>query len=417
MTKRAVALAGGGSLGAYEVGAFEALRELGIDYDIVTGTSIGALNGAFFATGEYDRCRKLWEDITPEGVMVQGVNISKRALMEADSEKAVLKSFMSFLKNYVKRRGSADITPFRHYVADAIDPVAVKNAPRKFGLVTTLLPRLSEVDLVVNDLPVDRILPYLHASSACAPVFPIEEIDGKKYIDGFYNNNLPIDFAFRLGAEEVIAIDLKLFSIKPQHSYFLSLPNVIYIAPFASLGSMLDFSQEPIRRHMRLGYLDTMKRFGRYRGYRFTFNNADDFEALGDEFLVNLAHENGIYFKNCITAITAGIQREMRASDYLLRATELVYEPLFSEAEQEKIWDLREFIALGRERLIAGTLNEDNKVGQRLLQVYHHAVAAPSLDSMAKIREDGFANEITRLALHLFPLFYVRKALPAPAST
>ena len=44
--KTGIALAGGGSKGSYQTGAWKALRELGIDYDIVTGTSIGAINGA-----------------------------------------------------------------------------------------------------------------------------------------------------------------------------------------------------------------------------------------------------------------------------------------------------------------------------------------------------------------------------------
>ena len=44
--KTGIALAGGGSKGSYQTGVWKALRELGIDYDIVTGTSIGAINGA-----------------------------------------------------------------------------------------------------------------------------------------------------------------------------------------------------------------------------------------------------------------------------------------------------------------------------------------------------------------------------------
>ena len=44
---RAVVLSGGGSKGAYEIGVWKALRKLHISYDIVTGTSVGALNAAF----------------------------------------------------------------------------------------------------------------------------------------------------------------------------------------------------------------------------------------------------------------------------------------------------------------------------------------------------------------------------------
>ena len=44
----ALALSGGGTRGAYEVGAYKALLELGINIKAITGTSIGALNGAMF---------------------------------------------------------------------------------------------------------------------------------------------------------------------------------------------------------------------------------------------------------------------------------------------------------------------------------------------------------------------------------
>ena len=50
--KRAIVLAGGGTKGSYEVGVWRTLNELGIDYQIVTGTSIGSINGVFMASGE-----------------------------------------------------------------------------------------------------------------------------------------------------------------------------------------------------------------------------------------------------------------------------------------------------------------------------------------------------------------------------
>ena len=47
--KRAIVFAGGGTKGAYQTGFVKALRELKIEYDIVTGTGIGALNGCLLA--------------------------------------------------------------------------------------------------------------------------------------------------------------------------------------------------------------------------------------------------------------------------------------------------------------------------------------------------------------------------------
>ena len=48
--KRAIVLAGGGAKGSYHFGFWKAIRELGIDFQIVTGSSVGALNGAMMAS-------------------------------------------------------------------------------------------------------------------------------------------------------------------------------------------------------------------------------------------------------------------------------------------------------------------------------------------------------------------------------
>ena len=58
--KRALVLCGGGSRGAYEVGAYQALVEAGYTFDIIVGTSIGALNGALIVQDTYFRGMRLW---------------------------------------------------------------------------------------------------------------------------------------------------------------------------------------------------------------------------------------------------------------------------------------------------------------------------------------------------------------------
>lgn len=61
--KQAIALAGGGTKGAYQVGAWKAMREL-IPFDIVTGTSIGSVTAALMVQGDFDRAWELWTHIT-----------------------------------------------------------------------------------------------------------------------------------------------------------------------------------------------------------------------------------------------------------------------------------------------------------------------------------------------------------------
>ena len=61
--KRAIVLSGGGAKGAYQVGVWRALRKLGIKYSIVTGTSVGALNGVLMVQNEYIKARSMWYNI------------------------------------------------------------------------------------------------------------------------------------------------------------------------------------------------------------------------------------------------------------------------------------------------------------------------------------------------------------------
>ena len=61
---RAVVLSGGGSKGSYEIGVWKALRKMHIKYDIVTGTSIGALNGALMTQNTYFKALYIWNKLS-----------------------------------------------------------------------------------------------------------------------------------------------------------------------------------------------------------------------------------------------------------------------------------------------------------------------------------------------------------------
>lgn len=75
--KTALVLGGGGSRGAYEIGVWQALRELGIKLDIVCGTSVGSINGAVIVQDEFDLAVKLWHELETE--MIFDVDIPKQS--------------------------------------------------------------------------------------------------------------------------------------------------------------------------------------------------------------------------------------------------------------------------------------------------------------------------------------------------
>src|SRR3990167_7073531 len=67
----ALVLSGGGGKGAYQIGCWAALRDVGISkFTVISGTSVGALNGALIAANDFDLARQIWENLD-EGKVIR----------------------------------------------------------------------------------------------------------------------------------------------------------------------------------------------------------------------------------------------------------------------------------------------------------------------------------------------------------
>ena len=73
---RAIVLSGGGAKGAYQIGVWKALRKLNIHYDIVTGTSVGALNGAFMVQRDYLHALWMWYHINFDMITAEKIDVN-----------------------------------------------------------------------------------------------------------------------------------------------------------------------------------------------------------------------------------------------------------------------------------------------------------------------------------------------------
>ena len=266
--KRAIVLAGGGSRGAYELGAWQALDELGESFDGFFGTSIGSLNAALMAQGDLKLAEELWSNITVGQVMTDGINLD----FSVESILAQRKELLPFLKQFARNRG-ADITPLIALTRRVIDERRIRAARVSFGLVTVKFPSLQPVVIRLDQMPEGTLVDYLMASSACFPAFPVYTFGSEGYIDGGYYDNLPISLAINDGAEEITVIDLHVRPIHPQE---VGKPYARYIHPVVPLGSTLLFEQEMIQRNRLLGYYDTLRSFGRLRGWLYAIAPVDE---------------------------------------------------------------------------------------------------------------------------------------------
>lgn len=306
--KRALVLCGGGSLGSYEVGVWRYFREKGITFDMVCGTSIGSLVGALYVQDDYDKCVSLWENITVGDVMVNGINLGKNPTKNMTAAKA-----FAFAKTYLKNSG-ADTAPFKKLLSEVINPEKIKNSNIPLGLVTTSYPSMKQVNKISTEMKEEEILPYLIASSACWPIFSVMKIGTKRYVDGGFCDNLPIDLAIKMGATRIVAVKLKSYPPVPQHKELMELPFVKTIEASHDLGGIMDFEHDVLMNNMQLGYLDAKKAYGDVLGIKFAFKDFDTLATLANDFAMEAIKDDLPLWKS--------LQKELLSKGYNCKTSE-----------------------------------------------------------------------------------------------
>lgn len=233
-----LALAGGGGKGAYEIGVWQALIELGIDthISVVAGTSVGALNAALFYQNDIELAKNIWFNISHDQLLTSN-DVPGDAFFTNDGLTSFIRRvlFSSHAPKNIrcyatcKNANSGELNYFE--LSHIIDP----GYRRKILL----------------------------ASSAMPTIYPMVEIDGIAYTDGGANgDNLPIFPVYENGVSTIIAVHLSQKSLFEASEFRDRWPGVeiIEIIPSKSLGGVLsgtlDFSSHGARRRYDLGYRD-----------------------------------------------------------------------------------------------------------------------------------------------------------------
>lgn len=183
-TDTALILAGGGSLGAVQVGMLRALVETGLEPSFVIGSSVGAINAAYFAGSPdiagVERLSEIWcnlrrSDIFPLSLAaLTGVLRRANAVIDPSSLRRLVGTHLSY-----ERIEQARLT--LHIMATDQQGVSV---------------RLSQGPVI------DAIM----ASAAVPGLFPPVSIDGRPLIDGAIGANTPLRVAADLGARRIIVL-------------------------------------------------------------------------------------------------------------------------------------------------------------------------------------------------------------------
>lgn len=252
---RAIVLSGGGAKGAYQVGVWKALRKLHIKYDIITGTSIGAINGMMMTQNDYNKCLNMWKKI----------NYTKlyKGFGNTNSDVPVKEYLDGILK------GGLDTSKIKKIINDFFNSKKLYNSKIKFGVVSYNLTKNMVINSTKENTPSFKLTDYILASATCFPVFKPTIVDNEVLIDGGYYDNIPINLAIDMGADEIIAVDLesigKIQKVKDESV------KITYIRPNNKLSSFLRFEKDLALQMINLGYNDTMKKFNKLDGNIYTF--------------------------------------------------------------------------------------------------------------------------------------------------
>jgi NTE family protein len=211
-----LALQGGGALGAYQAGVYEALAESGIHPDWIAGISIGAINAAIIAGNPPDRrverLREFWTQVTADGLWA-GLGDASVGIARGDSLRHLLNQMSAGFALARGARGFFAARPLTPW----LQPAGTIEATSFYDIsdLKLTLERLVDFDrlnagttrfsvgavnvrtgnLVCFDTTTHAVRPeHVMASAALPPGFPAVEIEGEHYWDGGLVSNTPLQW-------------------------------------------------------------------------------------------------------------------------------------------------------------------------------------------------------------------------------
>ena len=212
----ALVLQGGGALGAYQAGVYQALSEAGIHPNWISGVSIGAINAAIIAGNppdtRIDRLRNFWTQVTADGPW-PGAGDACFSLAKGDAMRQLInqmsanfatvggaRGFFSArpIPPWFQPPGTIEATSFydtndlKHTLERLVDFDRINSGETRFsvGAVNVVTGNFVYFDTTTHTIRPDHIM----ASGALPPGFPAIEIDGEQYWDGALVSNTPLQW-------------------------------------------------------------------------------------------------------------------------------------------------------------------------------------------------------------------------------
>ena len=247
-----IVLDGGGARGAYQIGAWKALKEAGVKVCAVAGTSVGALNGAMICMDDVEKAEQVWSELTFSKVMDVDDAWMERLFDRENKFTEVISEVWDKLLE-----GGVDITPLREMIHELVDEEQIRRCGKEFCLITFSVSEWKKLDLSIRDIPEGQLEDFLLASAYLIG-FKNEKLHGKHYVDGGLVNNLPLESLVERGYKNII--EIRIYG--PGVVRYVKMPEdgcKYEIGPRVSLGSIIEFDSRRSVRNMKIGYYDAKR--------------------------------------------------------------------------------------------------------------------------------------------------------------
>ncbi|WP_333647692.1 patatin-like phospholipase family protein [Lacrimispora sp.] len=327
-------LEGGGAKGAYQIGAWKALREAGVRIKGVAGSSVGSLNGALICMDDLERAEDVWRNIEYSRVMSVSDDVME-AIKKKDFKSLNLQELINRGFQIVKD-GGFDITPLKNLIEEVVgDEEKIKNSERELYAITYSVSDWAGkvVDVRSGD---EGCVKDMLLASAYFPAFKNEKLGGKRYMDGGGFNNVPIDVLIDRGYEDIIVI--RIYGWGYDRERVVKIPEgvtVSHIAPRQDLGGILEFDKKQARKNMNLGYYDA-KRFLYGLAGRIYYIDAPNGEPYYFDKMMSELEMLKLYLKDWIHEEDTGSLTGYRAF------TEKIFPRLAEEYKLKEGWDYKD---------------------------------------------------------------------------
>jgi NTE family protein len=276
---RALVLSGGGCKGAFQVGALKKwMAEDGLDYEILTGISVGSINSTYLAQFPVGQGKQAWEIL--------------HGLWSQVSPKKIKKNWFPFsIIESLWKSSVYNSAPLQAWIRSGLDASKVKASGKQLRVVAVSW-NSGEARVVSQDA--DNLADWVIASSSFPVMLSPIKIDGQLWSDGGLRSVTPLGEAIRAGAtdidvvmcsdpyakdpykaegkgaipslvlraidimsDEIMRADLKICGLKndlakldPQYKRI----NIRMLKPPIDLGDSLNFEQANIQRMEKIGY-------------------------------------------------------------------------------------------------------------------------------------------------------------------